>query len=347
MRLRRWFCAALLACASLAPRLGAAQSPPADSDVATARKLTVEGYAALDQRDFARAENRFSRAEALFHAPTVSLGLARARAGLGRLVGAQEAYSRVVHTTVPADASPVLVKAIEDARKELDALTPRVPSIVIVVKGSGTPKVTVDGTEVSNAALGEQRPIDPGRHVVRAAAPGFVTSEATVTLAEGKTETVTLELKPGENPPAKEAPAPQAPPSGGSVMTVSGGAAPGGDQGASHASPMGPIGFAAIGIGAAGLVTGVATGVVGLQKQSDLLKHCPSGACPSNSTSQYGTEVNTYQTMQAVSAIGLAVGGALAVTGVILVATAPKGKAPAAMVTPAVGPGYLGLQGRF
>ena len=38
--------------------------------------------------------------------------------------------------------------------------------------------------------------IDPGTHVVRAAAPGFVTSEATVTLAEGKTEEITLTLEP-------------------------------------------------------------------------------------------------------------------------------------------------------
>jgi PEGA domain len=239
---RRWFSAALLACASLVPSLGEAQAPPpSDSDIATARKLTVEGLAALEQKDFVRAEGAFTKADALYHAPTVSLGLARARAALGKLVGAQEAYSRVVHTTVPADASPAFVKAIEDARRELDALTPRVPSVIIQVKGSATPKVTVDGVEVPSAALGEQRPVDPGKHVVRANAPGFAASEATVTLAEGKTETVTLELKPGESTPLVQAPP------GGSPAAVPGGEPGGGDGGASHASPRGPIGFAAVG----------------------------------------------------------------------------------------------------
>jgi hypothetical protein len=90
--------------------------------------------------------------------------------------------------------------------------------------------------------------------------------------------------------------------------------------------------------------------VIGLGKQSDLLKHCPNGACPSNSMATYGAEVNMYQTMSTISTIGLVAGGALAVTGVILIATAPKAKATkasVATVTPLVGLGYFGLQGRF
>src|SRR5258708_2399806 len=121
MNLRHLSAAALLLCC-LAPSVGWAQANPSDSDVATARQLTLDGYAALQRRDFARAESRFARADAIFHAPTISLGLARARVALGKLVGAQEAYSRVVHTTLPADASPVFTKAVEDARAELEAL---------------------------------------------------------------------------------------------------------------------------------------------------------------------------------------------------------------------------------
>ncbi len=340
--MKGWLCVASLACALLAPSLGYAQAPPApsDADVAVARKLTIEGFAALDQKDFAQAESRFTRADALYHAPTVSLGLARARAGLGKLVGAQAAYSRVVHTTVPADASPAFVKAIEDARRELDALTPRVPSLIIQVKGTAAAKVTVDGVEVPSAALGEQRPLDPGKHVVRAVAAGFANGEATVTLAEGKTETLTLELKPGTSEPTTEAPP------GGSPGPLAGTGAHG-DVGAPRSSPQKTLGLAAIGVGAAGLVVGVATGVVGLGKQSDLLKHCPDGACPSNSMATYGSEVSTYQTLSTVSTIALVAGGALAVTGVVLIATAPRSKATGAMILPVLGPGYLGAQGRF
>lgn len=329
----RHISAALLVCCSLAPRLALAQAPASDADVATARKLAIDGLSALEQRDFVRAETLFSNADALFHAPTITLGLARARAGLGKLVGAQEAYSRVIHTTIPADASPVFVKAIEDARRELEALTPRVPSVIIQVKGSSTPRVTLDGVEVPRAALGAQRPADPGKHVVRAAAPGCANGEATVTLAEGRTETVTLVLTPGQSTPLG--------------TSASDATATGGDAGAAAASPVKPIGFAAVGVGAAGLVVGAVTGAIGLAKQTDLLNHCPNAICPSNTVAMYGSEVNMYQAMKAVSAAGLAAGGAFAVTGVILLVTAPRANAPAATITPVVGPGYIGAQGRF
>jgi hypothetical protein len=212
--------------------------------------------------------------------------------------------------------------------------------LVIQVKGGATPKVTVDAVEVPAAALGEPRPLDPGKHVVRATAPGFATSEVTATLVEGKTETVTLELKPGESAAAKDA-------TPGSPVGTPGAPAEPPANGDGGGSVRGPIGFAAIGIGAAGLVVGVATGVVGLGKQSDLLKHCPNGACPSNSMGRYGSEVSTYQTMSTASTVGLVAGGALAVTGVILVATAPKRGASKAAIAPVLGPLYFGLHGKL
>jgi hypothetical protein len=335
MNLRHLSAAVLLWCC-LAPSVGWAQVRPSDSDVATARQLTLDGYAALEQRDFARAESRFARAESIFHAPTVSLGLARARAGLGKLVGAQEAYSRIVHTTLSADASPAFIKAVEDARSELGALTPRVPSLIIEVNGSAAPRVTVDDAELPTAALGVLRPLDPGRHVVRATAPGFAVSEATVTLVEGRTERVTLELKPGGSGTLVVPPPPR---------VVAGNDAPPPPP----ASSLRPIGYAGVAAGGAGLVVGAVTGVIGLMKQSDLLKHCPGGACPSDpvSIATYQGEVNTYQAMKIASTTGLVVGGALAVTGIVLIVTAPQARAQAAVLTPVIGPGYLGVDGTF
>ena len=345
MKMRR-VSAVLMVCCIFFPSAGwaQAQTQPSDSDIATARQLTVEGYAALKQKDFARAENRFTHADELFHAPTVSLGLARARLGLGKLVGAQEAYSRVVHTVVPADASPVFIKAIEDARKELQVLGPRVPSVVIDVKGSDTPSVTLDDVEVPNAALGVQRPVDPGKHMVRATAPGFATAEATVTLAEGGTQAVTLELKPIAVTEAPTAVPLGAPHAGEPPFAPNPGV---GDDGAAHSSPLKPIGFAMLGLGAAGLIVGGVTGGIGLSKQSDLLTHCPQGACPRDTGPTYQSEIDTYQTMKTVSTISLIAGGALAVTGIILVVVAPKAKRSPTAIMPLVGPGFFGARGTF
>ena len=46
---------------------------------------------------------------------------------------------------------------------------------------------------------------------------------------------------------------------------------------------------------------------------------------------------------------GFVAGGALALTGVVLVAAAPRGDTPPrqAWITPIIGPGFAGAQGRF
>ncbi|MFT3767791.1 MAG: hypothetical protein QM820_20235 [Minicystis sp.] len=194
MNVRR-FLAAICLASALAPAAAFAQV--SDADKATARDLTIEGYAALDKKDFTTAADRFKRADSLFHAPTISLGLARAYVGLGKLLAAQEAYSRLAHETVPANAPAAFTNAVADAQRELAALQPRVPGVIINVKGPAEPKVTLDGGDVPNAALGVKRPVDPGKHVVKVMAPGFTAAEASFTAAEGKVETVTVELEAG------------------------------------------------------------------------------------------------------------------------------------------------------
>src|SRR5690349_24257436 len=53
----------------------------------------------------------FKRAEALFHAPTLALGLARAYTANGKYVAAQETYNRIIREGVPANAPPAFAKA--------------------------------------------------------------------------------------------------------------------------------------------------------------------------------------------------------------------------------------------
>src|SRR5262249_12800966 len=137
----------------------------------------------------------------LVPAPTLSLGLARAQVGLGRWIAAQETYNRLLRESVPANAPPAFAKALADARKELDALEPRIPSIVINVTGPPTVEVAPDGQPVPRALVGVNRPVDPGDHVVRAQAQGLASVETKVKVAESKVETVTLTLGAPEAPP--------------------------------------------------------------------------------------------------------------------------------------------------
>ena len=66
------------------------------------------------------------------------------------------------------------------ARKELEALAPRIPFLVVQVTGAGaaSARMTIDDEPVSDAALGVKRVVDPGRHVIRGEAPRFVPGQS-------------------------------------------------------------------------------------------------------------------------------------------------------------------------
>jgi hypothetical protein len=335
-----------------------------DGDKASARDLTIEGYSALESGNYAAAFDRFTRADALYHAPSVILGLARAQVGLGKLVSAQELYSRAAHETLPANASSASKKAVRDAQKELDALTPRIPSVIITVTGSDAPRVTLDGAEIRAAALGVKRPVDPGKHVIAASAAGLATSEVTVNFAEGKSESVTLNLEPPvAAPPPVVAVAPVAqvapvathmtaapaplPPAAPLATIPSAPLAPELDHIAVHSSPRKTLGFVVLGVGGAGLVLGGITGGLALSKHSEIEQACGDGHCRPAQEPMLRSKVSAYETVGALSTIGFIAGGALAATGVVLIVTAPRAKTTQAAITAVVGPGYLGAMGSF
>jgi hypothetical protein len=326
-----------------------------DGDKATARQLTIDGYEALKKNDYAGAADRFKRADSLYHAPTITLGMARAQVGLGKLVTAQELYSRVVHEPLPPNASAGVTKAVEDAKRELEALSPRVPSVVINVKGTDASRVSLDGVDVPSAALGVKRPVDPGKHSIKATAAGFAPGEATVSLLEGKSESVTIELKPGQDtsaPPVVAAlPAGVTPsvkpteptPVLGNAAPVS----PAPDHVEAKRSTQKTLGFVALGVGAAGLIVGGITGGLALGKHGDIVKSCPEGHCPPDQKASLQPAIDSYNGMGTISTIGFIAGGALAATGVVLMLTAPRVKVTQATATPIVGLGFVGAKGSF
>ena len=355
MNARRFLIAALLS-AALTPTVAFAQT--SDADKGTARDLTIEGYKALQVNDYTAALDRFTRADALYHAPTVILGLARAHVGLGKLVSARELYNRLAHETLPSDASKASKKAVLDAQKELDALALRIPSVVISVKGNDAAKVTLDGIEVPTAALGVKRPVDPGKHVVTASAAGFATSEVTVILAEGKSETVTLKLKRGEaEPPPVVAIVPAAKPPVATPMPPTAATTPAlmpptqpepaPEQSKGNGSTQKTIGLVALGVGAAGLLVGGITGGMAVSKHGELSESCSDGHCPKGSEPQFGSSIDSYNTLGTLSTIGFIAGGALAATGVVLIFMAPKKMTTQATITPLVGLGFFGAKGSF
>jgi hypothetical protein len=346
MNLRPVLAAALVAGWIVPFPSSALADPVSDVDRATARSLAAEAHDALDRKQYAVAVDRFQRADALVHAPTFLLGIARAQVGLGAWIAAQESYARVVREGVAAGSPPPFFKALDEARTELDALIPRVPYVTIRLEGHVAARITIDGIEVPLAALGVKRPVDPGKHVVRVEAEGFAAVDRPIVAVEAHSDALDLELGAAIAPKRLDPPAITAPPPLPLVPSpqVTPPVEP--PSSSSSSSIRRPLGIVAVGVGAAGLGVGLVTGILAIGKHGALKDACtlPGGRCPPAQKDALAS----YTTLGTVSTIGVVVGAAFAAGGVILLLTAPEA-APErrAWVTPMIGPGWAGAQGAF
>ena len=356
MPLCRWLAASLVTLWLLT--LTQAAGAQSEADKSTARSLAQEGQVALEKGDFTRAEDRFRRADALYHVPSVALGLAQAQVGLRRLVAAQETYKTIVREGVPPKANEAMVRAVSDAKKELAALEPRVPSVVFAVEGPSDPNLFLDGSPLSNAVLGVRRPIDPGEHRFRAAAAGFKTHETTFVVSEGQTQNVKLRLDAAPPPPAIH---PMPPPA---RAVASGDAGPGQRDRASSVGGtwMKPVGVTAIVVGSVGLAAGVVTGILAIGEHNVLEQDCSFGECPP----ERRDTLDNFRTLSTISTISVVVGVVGLGGGITLVALAPSKRGagatreptkpgaqgtargrPQPALHPYVGLGRAGVLGRF
>ncbi len=228
---------------------------------------------------------------------------------------------------------------MDDGRTELAALAPRLPSLIIQVRGADAPRVTLDGADVPAAVLGIKRPVDPGRHTIHAVARRTLPADASVTVAEGKVETVTLDLAPA--PPGTPDAPDVSPP--GTPAAVSTPLAPLANAGGSQKR----IGFAVLGVGAAGLVVGAITGGLAVSQRSSLIQQCPTGHCLPSQQTALQPDVDKLHTLASISNAGFIAGGVFAAAGIIVVVTTPKARPQGASVSPLVGPGFAGMAGRF
>ena len=224
-----------LAAALAVTLAGTAGAQVTDAERAAARDLFTKGDAAQRAGNYAEALDDFSRAQQIFSAPTNLLRIAECQALVGKLVESTETYKTILRTPLPAGSPPAFQAAIDQAKGELPQVEPRVPKVTITVdpKNVQNAQMQIDGVNVSGALIGEPMQLDPGPHKVLVFAPGYVSSEQTVTLKEKDAKTVPFTLKPISGveytpppagtvpPPAGTNPPPPPPPPAG-VVTESG-----------------------------------------------------------------------------------------------------------------------------
>jgi hypothetical protein len=144
------------------------------------------------------ARDAFRRAYALYPAGLGALrNAAYVEKGLGLVASAARDF-RELARQAPLDPNPARRLWAEFAQKEYEALSPRVPHVVITVGSAKIPKMTIvlDGAALAEPAWGTKLDLDPGKHTLHAEAPNRAPFEATFDLRESEEKTIAVELAP-------------------------------------------------------------------------------------------------------------------------------------------------------
>lgn len=210
-------------------------------------------------------------------------------------------------------------------------LEPRVSRLTIVVAEAGRVpdlELRIDGTRLSPGAWGTPNPIDPGKHVIEARAPGYESHTSRVEIASEKSDArveipaLTPTTSTDTLPPAAE---PHAP------------------------FPLRTLGWVGIGVGA----VGVGFGAVFFAQRHDKLAE-RADVCPTlmDCTRDQGDRIHslTDQARKAdtLATVGFVAGGAFLAGGIAAVLLAPKHRSAStnsAWLVPVLAPNAGGAAG--
>jgi hypothetical protein len=312
-----------------------AHAQPKDAGaIQSARDAYNEGVTLRDKGDLRGALIKFKAAHALARTPITGVELARTHETLGELVEASEVCLGVGRTPISAEETARSAQARRDALELAGKLESRVATLRIVITGVKDPadaEVTVDGNLIPGVALQVPRRLNPGKHEILAHVGKGPEARAQIELKEGDKSEIELKV---ELPPPEPA----------IVGPVHGGPAPGQPNPraaeADNSRTFVYIGGAALVVGG-GL--GAITGLMASSEKDKLDTACANNTCP---PAQHDA-LDDAKLLGNVATLGFIVGGIGA--GVLvygLVSAPPKAKVGTS-VSPWLGLGSAGLNGRF
>jgi hypothetical protein len=336
----------LLTAAALVVVTPHALAAPSAADRETARALMRDGDKAFDAKDFAAALKHYQAAHALVGLPSTGLWLAKAHAARGELVEAHDVLTQA--RRIPADPNENAPN--KKARAEIDALAqalaPRVPSLVVVVKGpasSDALEVRLDGALLPVALVGLPRKVNPGTYEVSAVAPGHRPAKGSVQLGEGETKTLELVLEADQaptKPPQQPDRLPEKVPERVPEKVP--------ERPREPAGPA-PLVVAGAVVGGLGLAAGVVGGAASLGVGGSAKASCVAEVCPT----RVQGDVEAARGLAWMSNVGFGVAGVGAVLLVVGAVTRPSSSAAPAKraaswsAEPLVGLGLVGVRGVF
>ena len=286
------------------------------ADTGTAEALYREAVKLMEQGKFDDACPKLVESQRQDVAVGTLVALSRCYEGAGKTASAWSSYQDLAF----AFKKEGNIEGEKAAKKKVDDLEKRLDKLQIKAEGD-SPGLVIrrDGQEISKAVLGTPVPADPGKHIIEATAPGFQVWQTTVILGkESDTQTVMI-------PPLVQAKKAEIAQVGQPVAT-------------GPNKSLRAAGLVVGGIGVAGLVVGGVFGGLAASGKSTLKTECPGNACPTGAAADDLASVKGKAT---ISTIGIAAGGALLATGVVLYLVSGKSdpkEAPKAAFVPVFGP---------
>jgi tetratricopeptide (TPR) repeat protein len=270
------------------------------SDPAAAEALFAQGRALLQRGDYGQACPMLQESYRLDPATGALLAVALCHEGQGKLASAWVEFMNVAALAHAEHNS----EREQSARTRAEALGPRLSYLVLRVSPevAALPGLVLlhDDVALRPAAWGTPIPVDPGRHVLSASAPGRKAWQTTISIVEPAQRGVVelTELMPLE-------------------VKAEGRAAPSPPPRRAERPPMTPLrlaGVGALGAGATALLFAAGASWRALSKNSNAKPNCTPSPCNSSGVQQRAAanEAANFAT------VGALAGGALVGAGVAL-----------------------------
>ncbi|MDI1483395.1 tetratricopeptide repeat protein [Polyangium sp. y55x31] len=280
-----------------------------EDDIRRAEELFKEARAAVEQQDYATACPKFEQSLALARRAGTLFNLAQCEEHEGRLVTALRYYKEGIVVLDPGDPR------LAPSKKKLAEIEPRIPFLTIKPK-TALPKdtrVTIDGKEAEG--IGVAVPVNPGKRTISVLAPKRAEEKYVLEIAEG--EQVEILVNAGKviiEPPAF--------------------------------GPRRIAGIAALGVGGLGFVGAIITGGIIVSANGRVEGGCPRVQCD---TAEGYEAAELGKSLLVANAIAWGVGIAGAGAGaVLLLLDAKKGREkPKTGHSFVLGPGFVGVEGKF
>lgn len=294
--------ALLLAWVALAFSPSSLAQTPAEK--AQAQVLFDEGRTLMKEGNVEEACGKFADSQALDPQLGTQLNLAVCYEKLGKTASAWALFVELQSKASQAGRH----KRAEFAKQHAEALAPKLSKLRVEVSEPVDGLAITRGEEtIAETAWGISVPIDPGEHTIEAKAPGKKDWSTQISVG-AEADEVTVEVPPLEDAPAEAEPVtpkpkPDAPEDDGTVQLA--------------------LGWTALAAGGVAAGVGVLLRVMALDKDDEAAQYClPED--PDRCTIEGAELRDDAQALELGSVIAWVGGGALVVTGIVLLLTAPS-----------------------